>query len=118
MPTLGEVRELIARSRLLVQSDRAYLRRLNHELAKTQSVIERASVAYTVSDWLLQKIDGFALEAPDHKAVPVSEPPPNSIRCLRCQSPMVWYHAVLADNRRTLQNRYQCEKCGFISQVE
>jgi hypothetical protein len=118
MPTLDEIGHLIAHSRLLVQSDRAYLRRLNHELAKTQSVIERATLAYTVSDRLLRKIDGFVLEAPDHGAMPVNEPPPNSISCPRCQSSMVWYHAVLADDRRVLQNCYQCEKCAFITQVK
>ena len=67
MPTLDEVRQLIARSRLAVRQDRVYLRRLNQEL--TQSVIERATIAYTVSDRLLRKIDGFAFAAPDHRAI-------------------------------------------------
>jgi len=97
MPTLDDVRQLTARSRLLVQRNRAYLRRLEDELAQTRCVIERATAAYTVSDRLLRKIDGFALEAPDHKTMPVNEPPPCSIPCPRCQSSMVWYHAVLAD---------------------
>lgn len=117
MPTFNEIRQLIARSRLSVQQDRVNLRRLRHELAKTQRVIERATVAYTVSERVLRKIDGFALKASDHETMPVNEPPPYSIPCPRCQSRMVWYHAVLVDDRHALQNRYQCETCAFISQI-
>src|SRR5262249_38289960 len=84
MPTLDDVRQLTARSRLLVQRNRAYLRRLEDELAQTRCVIERATAAYTVSDGLLRKIDGFALEAPDHKTMPVNEP---SIHRLRTSDP-------------------------------
>jgi hypothetical protein len=117
MAPVNEIRQLVARSRLRAQQDRAYISRLKDELASTHSVIERATLAYTVSEWVLRKIDGFALEAADHKTMPVNEPPPDSIPCPRCQSPMMWYHAVLANDRRTLQNRYQCEKCAFVSQV-
>ena len=38
MPTFDEVRPLLSRSRLLVQQERAYLRRLQDELAETQCV--------------------------------------------------------------------------------
>jgi|APPan5920702752_1055751.scaffolds.fasta_scaffold49600_2 uncharacterized protein with PIN domain len=117
MPTFDEVRPLLSRSRLLVQQERAYLRRLQDELAETQCVIERATIAYTISHRLLRKMDGIALEAADHKAAPVNEPsPPHSTRCPRCKSPMVWYNADIPNGRRALRHSYQCVKCGFMSQ--
>jgi len=80
-------------------------------------VIERATIAYTISHRLLRKMDGIALEAADHKAAPVNEPsPPHSTRCPRCKSPMVWYNADIPNGRRALRHSYQCVKCGFMSQ--
>jgi predicted RNA-binding Zn-ribbon protein involved in translation (DUF1610 family) len=41
-----------------------------------------------------------------------------SIPCPRCQSRMVWYSAERHDNLRVLQQRYQCEKCGLVSESD
>lgn len=37
----------------------------SRELAETEAVIMRAALAYTISRWLLDKVDGVALNAPD-----------------------------------------------------
>jgi predicted RNA-binding Zn-ribbon protein involved in translation (DUF1610 family) len=115
MPTFDEIRQLVSRSRLLVQQERAHLRRLKDELAETQCVIERATIAYTSSDRLLRMLDGNTLGSADHKATP--EPPrPHSFHCPCCKSPMVWYNADLINDHRALRHSYQCGKCGSISQ--
>lgn len=41
-----------------------------------------------------------------------------STACPRCQSPMMWYHSALAGDHRTLEHKYQCAKCGLISQSD
>ena len=41
----------------------------------------------------------------------------HSIFCPRCLAPMVWYNANLTDEGRVLQHKYQCERCGLITQL-
>jgi hypothetical protein len=65
MPTPDEIRSLIEISRLRMQQDRAYLRTLAGKLAQTQTVIERATLVYAVSNRLLGRSDGAAIELPD-----------------------------------------------------
>jgi hypothetical protein len=48
-----------------IKQDRAYLRRLARQVAETQTVIERAAQAYTISSRLLDKVDGVALNVSD-----------------------------------------------------
>ncbi len=62
-----ETRQLVAQTRLRIQRDHTYLRSLQDGLVKTQCVLERAIKTYTVSDRLLQKMNGFAFPAVDHK---------------------------------------------------
>jgi hypothetical protein len=65
MPSADEVMGLVEKSRSRIEQDRAYLRRLARQLAETDTVIVRAAQAYTISRWLLDKVDGLARNAPD-----------------------------------------------------
>jgi hypothetical protein len=65
MPSADGNRELVENSRSRIKQDRAYLRRLARQVAETQTVIVRAAQAYTISRWLLDKVDGVALNVPD-----------------------------------------------------
>jgi hypothetical protein len=64
MPRTDEIRRFIEISRLRMQHDRAYLRTLAGGLAQTRTVIERATLAYVVSNHLLGRLDGAAAELP------------------------------------------------------
>jgi len=65
MPTPDEIRSLIEISRLRMQQDRVYLRTLVRGLAQTRSVIERAALANTVSNHLLDGLDRATVELTD-----------------------------------------------------
>jgi hypothetical protein len=64
MPLTDETMKLIELSRSRMQQDLAYLRTLSGGLAQTQAVIERATLAYAVSNHLLGKNDQAAVEPP------------------------------------------------------
>ncbi len=43
---------------------------------------------------------------------------PRAIPCPRCRSPMAWHSADLTDDCGALRHKYQCDKCGFVSQSD
>jgi predicted nucleic acid-binding protein len=57
MAQFDEIRWLASKSRSRVAEDRAALRRLAQELSYTDHVIERATLAYNVSLWTLEKVE-------------------------------------------------------------
>ncbi len=61
--------------------------------------------------WLM-----LAVQRVKHVEMPALDP--RSVPCPRCQSPMMWYSADRAGDRRTLQHSFQCEQCGFVCQSD
>jgi predicted nucleic acid-binding protein len=57
MAQFDEIRRLAFESRSRIAEDRAALRRLAQELSYTDQVIERATLAYNVSLWTLEKFE-------------------------------------------------------------
>jgi hypothetical protein len=56
-PSSEDARELARNSRLMIEQHRAYLRVLTRKLAETQTLIERAVLAHTVSTRLLADVN-------------------------------------------------------------
>lgn len=71
---------------------------------------------------LTERLTGFLGKASSESVPPKTgflvDPPSekHSISCPRCQSPMTWFAAKLA-NDGSMQNSYQCDGCGFIDQI-
>jgi hypothetical protein len=57
MTPIDEIRALVFHSRSRIAQDRAALRRMAEELSYTDQVIERATLAYNVSLWTLEKFE-------------------------------------------------------------
>jgi predicted nucleic acid-binding protein len=57
MAQVDEIRQLVSQSRSRVAKDRAVLQRLARELSYTDQVIGRATLAYNVSLWTLEKFE-------------------------------------------------------------
>ena len=82
------------------------------ELAQTFKDPEAKRTVFAMADaWLM-------LATQRVKNIEMSGSDPRSVPCPRCQHPMAWYSADLTDDHRSLQHRYQCEKCGFVIQSE
>lgn len=78
------------------------------ELARTFKEVEsKRALVVMANAWL-------ALAAQRSKNIEKRHSAP----CPRCQSPMMWYHTELAEDRRTLVHNYQCAKCGLISRSD
>lgn len=57
MAGFEDIRRLVSECRSRIAVDRAALQRIAQELSYTDHVIERATLAYHVSLWTLEKID-------------------------------------------------------------
>jgi len=57
MAQVDEIRRLVSASRSRITEDRAMLQRMARELSYTDQVIERATLAYNVSLWTLEKFE-------------------------------------------------------------
>jgi hypothetical protein len=57
MAQVDEIRRLVSESRSRIAEDRAALRRMAQKLSYTDQVVERATLAYNVSLWTLEKIE-------------------------------------------------------------
>jgi hypothetical protein len=57
MTPIDEIRALVFHSRSRIAQDRGALRRMAEELSYTDQIIERATLAYNVSLWTLEKFE-------------------------------------------------------------
>jgi predicted nucleic acid-binding protein len=57
MAQVDKIRPLVSQSRSRIAQDQAALRRMAEELSYTDQVIVRATLAYNVSLWTLEKIE-------------------------------------------------------------
>jgi chitodextrinase len=57
MAQVDEIRRLVSESRSRIAEDRAALQRMAQKLSYTDQVVERATLAYNVSLWTLEKIE-------------------------------------------------------------
>jgi chitodextrinase len=57
MAQVDEIRRLVSESRSWIAEDRAALQRMAQKLSYTDQVVERATLAYNVSLWTLEKIE-------------------------------------------------------------
>jgi hypothetical protein len=71
-----------------------------------------------------EQITRFSEKAPNDSSSPKSgflvDPQAkreHPIPCRRCQSPMTWFAAKLANDGGSLQNNYECDSCGFTDQT-
>jgi len=74
MAQFDEIRRIASESRSRIAEDRAALRRLAQELSYTDQVIERATLAYNVSLWTLEKFE----RSQSNSRLNAPNPPPHA----------------------------------------